>query len=488
MFIILIGILLISSILVLIAKRNKETFYIFSMCISLAVLFTGLMIYIAKKGGISNELQTFFFIHAVIKEYFQYFLITLDNLGFMVAIGRILFPFFVLLLAMHYTVFPWLLRHKWLKKYVILPPMISLACYYPAIFYTYFEQSDLLSNFTKYWIFLYLLLSVILFIYEIFSIQINFIRSRFILISSFVFSLTFLYILYFGQKPDDIYQFYISGSSIYYIEVPLSIYTYYIIVAINILLSATGFVSLWQYTNGIYANNREEVIINRKASSINDGTAMFVHGVKNQLLSNRVIHKRLQKEVRTETNPDINQIKEYTDFLSEQNEAMLSRIENLYQSIKTESIHLKPTKLSYIANKAIEKFHIKFPDKEIYFSESKEKVLADTEHLSEAMYNLLVNGQESMLVNQNDEALHLICTSTRQYVVIDVHDKGIGISKKEKKKIFDPFYSSKNSNHNWGMGLHYVRSVIKEHMGMMKVESIEKEGTHFYIILPKLRG
>src|SRR5699024_10787331 len=162
----------------------------------------------------------------------------------------------------------------------------------------------------------------------------------------------------------------------------------------------------------------------------------------------------------------------------------------LYQSIKTESVHLKPTKISEISGIAMEKFYTKYPKAKICFTNSNEKVLADTEHLSEAVYNLLVNGQESVLDSQslNEDALQLHCSFTRQYVVIDVYDKGTGMSKKEIKKIFDPFYSRKNSNQNWGMGLYYVRSVIKEHMGMIKLESIEKEGTHFYIILPKLKG
>ena len=50
---------------------------------------------------------------------------------------------------------------------------------------------------------------------------------------------------------------------------------------------------------------------------------------------------------------------------------------------------------------------------------------------------------------------------------------------------FDPFYSSKNSNYNWGMGLYYVREVVKSHLGKMRVESTEGKGSKFYILIPK---
>src|SRR5699024_11572721 len=152
MFIILISVLLISSILVLIAKRNKETLYMFAMFISLAILVVGIMIYIAKKGGISSQLQTFYFMNIGIKIYFQYLLITLDNLGFIVAIGRILYPLFVLLLAINYTVLPWLLRRKWIKKYIIMLLVVSLICYYLILFFAYFENNNILYIFTNFWI------------------------------------------------------------------------------------------------------------------------------------------------------------------------------------------------------------------------------------------------------------------------------------------------------------------------------------------------
>ena len=47
------------------------------------------------------------------------------------------------------------------------------------------------------------------------------------------------------------------------------------------------------------------------------------------------------------------------------------------------------------------------------------------------------------------------------------------------------FYSSKNSNYNWGMGLYYVREVVKSHLGNMRVESTEGKGSKFYILIPK---
>ena len=67
-----------------------------------------------------------------------------------------------------------------------------------------------------------------------------------------------------------------------------------------------------------------------------------------------------------------------------------------------------------------------------------------------------------------------------------MQDSGTGISKYDMKKIFEPFYSSKSSNSNWGMGLYYVRTIVKRHMGTLKVESSYGKGSCFYVLLPKL--
>ena len=69
--------------------------------------------------------------------------------------------------------------------------------------------------------------------------------------------------------------------------------------------------------------------------------------------------------------------------------------------------------------------------------------------------------------------------------MIEVRDNGRGMTKSQLKKIFEPFYSSKNSNSNWGMGLYYVREIVKSHLGTLRIESKDGEGSSFYILLPK---
>ena len=66
-----------------------------------------------------------------------------------------------------------------------------------------------------------------------------------------------------------------------------------------------------------------------------------------------------------------------------------------------------------------------------------------------------------------------------------MRDNGSGISRAEQKKIFDPFYTSRNTNNNWGMGLYYVRQIVKSHLGHMQIKSAEGKGSSFIVMLPR---
>jgi len=136
----------------------------------------------------------------------------------------------------------------------------------------------------------------------------------------------------------------------------------------------------------------------------------------------------------------------------------------------------------------LELFQKKYPETTVTIDMSDDTmILADKVHFCEVLYNLLVNAQEAVLSSDRKDAgeVSLLCHNERLYTVIEVRDNGCGMNKSQTKRIFEPFYSSKNSNFNWGMGLYYVREIVKSHLGSLRVESKEGEGSSFYILLPK---
>ena len=69
-------------------------------------------------------------------------------------------------------------------------------------------------------------------------------------------------------------------------------------------------------------------------------------------------------------------------------------------------------------------------------------------------------------------------------VKIMVTDTGSGISKENLKKLFNPFFTTKQIGRGTGLGLAISYGIIKMHSGDIRVESRLGEGTTFTIILP----
>jgi len=70
------------------------------------------------------------------------------------------------------------------------------------------------------------------------------------------------------------------------------------------------------------------------------------------------------------------------------------------------------------------------------------------------------------------------------YVQIVFEDTGVGIAQQDLRRIFKPFFSTKNTRKAAGLGLAICRAIIKDHKGDIEVRSQVGQGTQFIIQLP----
>ena len=68
-------------------------------------------------------------------------------------------------------------------------------------------------------------------------------------------------------------------------------------------------------------------------------------------------------------------------------------------------------------------------------------------------------------------------------IKIIVSDNGLGVSKSNREKIFEPKFTTKSDG--MGLGLGIVKSIISSHRGKISYESKNNKGTVFTISLPK---
>ena len=105
--------------------------------------------------------------------------------------------------------------------------------------------------------------------------------------------------------------------------------------------------------------------------------------------------------------------------------------------------------------------------------------LMDERFMKHVMLNLIKNAQFAM---PKGGLLTIATKKLDNDIHISVCDTGMGIKDENLSKIFEPYFTTRESG--TGLGLTTVYKIIREHRGEISVDSREGEGTNFEIILP----
>ncbi|MBD3315640.1 MAG: response regulator [Chitinivibrionales bacterium] len=134
------------------------------------------------------------------------------------------------------------------------------------------------------------------------------------------------------------------------------------------------------------------------------------------------------------------------------------------------------------------------------FSARTATVLGDPDQLRDALFDVALNAKDALseqgeIVFASFEAnvdgefcyTHGLDSASRDYLVISVHDSGVGMDEETRKRVFEPFFTTKEAGKGTGLGLASAHGVIEAHRGTMEVESARGEGTTVRMYLPMFR-
>ena len=119
----------------------------------------------------------------------------------------------------------------------------------------------------------------------------------------------------------------------------------------------------------------------------------------------------------------------------------------------------------------------------------------DDGQIAQAVHNLIINADQAMpnggtvLIQGTNVTLppeNPFALEPGDHVQLSIHDEGIGIHPKHQKKIFDPYFTTKQKGS--GLGLAVAYSIIAKHDGQLTVDSKLGQGTTFTILLPASEG
>ncbi|MBP7210920.1 MAG: HAMP domain-containing histidine kinase [Paludibacteraceae bacterium] len=109
----------------------------------------------------------------------------------------------------------------------------------------------------------------------------------------------------------------------------------------------------------------------------------------------------------------------------------------------------------------------------------------DKEKILIAIKNILDN---AIKYTKGKPFIHIEITNKKNKLLIEISDNGIGIERKYHSKIFDRLFRISTGNvhdvRGYGLGLNYVKEIVRSHGGKIKVESKKNKGSTFKIYLP----
>ncbi|GJM27933.1 MAG: hypothetical protein DHS20C17_05680 [Cyclobacteriaceae bacterium] len=215
--------------------------------------------------------------------------------------------------------------------------------------------------------------------------------------------------------------------------------------------------------------------------------SMASHELRTPLTSIKGYIQMLQKEY---SNGKDAFLKSALDVVDNQTSILANLTSELLELSKIQSGNLSLNKESFELNQLvieiIDQMHHIDSGIDISFSKATESsILADRQRIGQVLTNFFTNA-----IKYSPNSNKVIVRSYREdnNVVIAVKDFGIGISKKDQRKIFERFYRVEGKNEKTfpgiGIGLSIAAEIIERHNGRIWVKSKLGEGSVFHFSLP----
>jgi signal transduction histidine kinase len=114
-------------------------------------------------------------------------------------------------------------------------------------------------------------------------------------------------------------------------------------------------------------------------------------------------------------------------------------------------------------------------------------IAANENHLGQVFLNLLVNAAQAIPEGQTDEhEIRVRLRSVDEHAEVEVSDTGSGIAPEVRKRLFQPFVTTKPKHEGTGLGLSICRRIVRDYRGEISARANSERGTTFVVRLPLL--
>ncbi|WP_061207337.1 LIC_11548 family sensor histidine kinase [Leptospira borgpetersenii] len=240
----------------------------------------------------------------------------------------------------------------------------------------------------------------------------------------------------------------------------------------------------------------EELMQSQRIAAWKEVAQRMAHEIKNPLTPIQLSAERIRRKMKSENKEQFYEIVSTgTDTIIKQVRVLEHLVNEFSDFARMPTPKLINQNLEPIILEAVKLFE-HTPQIKITTSISKgfPQLFLDQKVILRILTNLIKNSMEAIERKREKEELSdymgliLISASMtrkimRRVAVISIEDNGIGISAELKQKVFEPYYSTKNSNTS-GIGLAIVQKSVIDHNGHISVDSSRMGGCRFQVELP----
>ena len=112
-----------------------------------------------------------------------------------------------------------------------------------------------------------------------------------------------------------------------------------------------------------------------------------------------------------------------------------------------------------------------------------------TVHLEQILINLLINAYEALgRIDRPHKQIRIRLSAVGSDLLLEVADNGPGVEPADRGKIFEPFHTTGRTDHNTGLGLPIIKTMIELYGGKIWLEEGAAEGACFVVQIPAVES
>ena len=237
---------------------------------------------------------------------------------------------------------------------------------------------------------------------------------------------------------------------------------------------------------------RTRMLHDDKMTSLGKLSASVVHEINNPLTGILNFIKLMQRLLSrgSPSEADLTNMQNYLELVYGETARVSKTVSNLLTFSRKTQPEFRPVDLNALIEETVSLTEYQMQLQGITLNRQLAPNLvpvnADAGQLKQALLNLMLNAQDAMPQGGT------LTLETKNYqhreVMVKISDTGVGIPKESFSQIFEPFYTTKKAGSGVGLGLSVVYGIVRDHGGIIKVDSVVGQGTSFIIRLPAYKS